>query len=157
MTKKLAKLAEEGGESQLITTIRESAASIWLAGVGAYCRAQEEGGKLFDVLVKEGEAVENSASKTAQYAISGVRSTMTGTWDKLEQVFVDRVACALHSLNVATKHDIDALANRVAELSKATDKLAKAMDGTKVQFRAHKSGAVATRKPAARTQTRTHS
>jgi len=157
MAKKLAELAEEGGESQLVTTIRESAASIWLAGLGAFFKVQEEGGKLFDALVKEGEAIENRASKTAQEAMSDVRSTVTGTRDKVEEVFVDRLACALHNLNVATKHDIDALAKRVAELTKVADQLSKKMEKTEAKLRAHKTKAVASRKPAAKTQTRTHS
>ena len=100
-------------------TIRDSATNIWLAGLGAFSKAQEEGGKLFEALVKEGEAVQNRTSKSAQEAISDVRSKATGTWDKLEQVFVDRVARALTSLNVPTKHDIDVLAKRVEELTKA--------------------------------------
>ena len=55
MVKKLNELAGEGGESNLTATIRDSAANIWLAGLGAFAKAQEEGGKLFEALVKEGE------------------------------------------------------------------------------------------------------
>ena len=151
------KHAELEGESHLVTTIRESATSIWLAGLGAFSKAQEEGGKLFEALVKEGEAVQNRASKAAQEAMSDVRSTATGTLDKLEHVFAAGVAGALHSLNVATKHDIDNLAKRVAELSKATDKLSNRMEGTKAKFRAHKPEAVATKRTAAKMHSRTHS
>lgn len=123
MVKKLNELAGEGGDTHLVQTIRESAQNIWLAGLGAFAKAQEEGGKLFDALVKEGEAVQNRASKTAQDALSDAKSKATGTWDKLEQVFVDRVQRALHSLDVPTKHDIDALSKRVHELTKVADKL----------------------------------
>ena len=123
MIKKLNELAGEGSESGLVSTIRESAAKIWLAGLGAFSKGQEEGGKLFDALVKEGEAVQNRASKSAQDAISDARSKATGTWDKLEHVFVERVQRALHSLDVPTKHDIDALSKRVHELTKVADKL----------------------------------
>jgi|SRR5208337_2307850 len=148
MVKKLHELAGEGSESHLVATIKDSAANIWLAGLGAFSKAQDEGGKLFEALVKEGEAVQNRASKSAQEAISDVRSKATGTWDKLEQVFVDRVARALTSLNVPTKHDIDALAKRVEELTKATTKLSHNLEesgGAK-----HKTEAVA-KKAAART------
>jgi poly(hydroxyalkanoate) granule-associated protein len=128
MVKKLSELAEGGGESHLVSTIRDSAAKIWLAGLGAFSKGQEEGGKLFDALVKEGEAVQNRASKSAQEAISDVRGKATGTWDKLEQVFVDRVEKALHTLGVPTKHDIDSLSKRVHELTKVAEKLSAALE-----------------------------
>jgi poly(hydroxyalkanoate) granule-associated protein len=128
MIKKLHELAEQGGDSGLATTVRESAANIWLAGLGAFAKAQEEGGKLFEALVKEGEAVQKRASKSAQEAIGDARTKATGTWDKLEQVFVDRVSRALTSLNVPTKGDIDDLAKRVEELTKATTKLSHSLE-----------------------------
>ena len=128
MIKKLHELAEQGGDSGLATTVRESAANIWLAGLGAFAKAQEEGGKLFEALVKEGEAVQKRASKSAQEAIGDARTKATGTWDKLEQVFVDRVSRALTSLNVPTKGDIDELAKRVEELTKATTKLSHSLE-----------------------------
>ncbi len=145
MVKKLNELAGQGGEGNLAVTIRDSATNIWLAGLGAFAKAQEEGGKLFDALVKEGEAVQNRASKSAQEAITDARTKATGTWDKLEQVFVDRVSRALTSLNVPTKHDIDVLTKRVEELTKATTKLSHALEegGTK-----HKEVPVAKKAPA---------
>ncbi len=130
MIKKLNELAGEGSESGLVSTIRESATKIWLAGLGAFSKGQEEGGKLFDALVKEGEAVQNRASKSAQEAITDARSKATGTWDKLEHVFVERVQRALHSLDVPTKHDIDALSKRVHELTKVADKLSAHLEET---------------------------
>ena len=147
MIKKLNELAGEGGESGLVSTIRESAAKIWLAGLGAFSKGQEEGGKLFEALVKEGEAVQNRASKSTQDAISEARTKATGTWDKLEQVFVERVQRALHSLDVPTKHDIDGLSNRVHELTKVADRLS-----------AHLGEAESAAKPAAKKpSTRAHS
>ncbi|MBJ7532986.1 phasin family protein [Rhodomicrobium vannielii ATCC 17100] len=128
MGKKLNELAGEGSDTHLVQTIRDSAANIWLAGLGAFAKAQEEGGKLFEALVKEGEAVQNRTSKQAQEAISDVKTKATGTWDKLEQVFVDRVARALHSLDVPTKNDIDALSKRVHELTKVAEKLSAKLD-----------------------------
>jgi len=128
MVKKLQELAGDGGEGHLVATIRDSATNIWLAGLGAFAKAQEEGGKLFEALVKEGEAVQNRASKSAQEALTDVRGKATGTWDKLEQVFVDRVDRALKSLNVPTKHDIDTLAKRVEELTKVARKLSESLE-----------------------------
>jgi len=130
MVKKLSETAGEGGESGLVSTIRDSATKIWLAGLGAFSKGQEEGGKLFEALVKEGEAVQNRASKSAQEAITDARFKATGTWDKLDQVFVERVQRALHSLDVPTKHDIDALSKRVHDLTKVADKLSAHLEET---------------------------
>ena len=41
-------------DNQLVQTVRDSAQQIWLAGLGAFSKAQEEGGKVFETLVKEG-------------------------------------------------------------------------------------------------------
>jgi hypothetical protein len=50
MGKKLKELAGDVTESQLASTVKESAQQIWLAGLGAFAKAQEEGGKVFDAL-----------------------------------------------------------------------------------------------------------
>lgn len=122
MAKTMKHLAGGMGDGQL-AAIKDSANQIWLAGLGAFSRAQEEGGKLFDSLVKEGEKVQHRASKAAGETIADVREKATGTWGKLEKVFEDRVAQALHSLNVPTKKDIDTLTKRVSELTAVTKKL----------------------------------
>jgi cell division septum initiation protein DivIVA len=49
-----------------------------------------------------------------------------GTWDKLEQVFQERVARALGQLGVYTSSDVDRLSERVNELSEAVNALLKA-------------------------------
>jgi poly(hydroxyalkanoate) granule-associated protein len=122
MVKKLKALAA-GNDTQLVATIRESATQIWLAGLGAFAKAQEEGGKVFEALVKEGESVQDRAKKVADEKFSEVKSKATENWDKLEQVFEDRVARALNSLSVPSKRDIDDLSARVHELTLATKKL----------------------------------
>ena len=128
MIKKLSSLAGDVGDNQLVNTIRESTNNIWLAGLGAFAKAQEEGGKLFEALVKEGEAVQKRTSRTAGEAMTEIKDRATGTWDKLEQVFEDRVARALRSLAVPTKADIDALSKRVAELTAVAEKLSATME-----------------------------
>ena len=117
MVKKLTELAKGKGDSELAALIKNSANQIWLAGLGAFAKAQEEGTKVFETLVKEGEAVQDRAKKTADDKIAEVRKQATGSWDKLEQVFEERVARALHSLNVPTRKDIEHLGRRVSELT----------------------------------------
>ena len=49
-----------------------------------------------------------------------------GTWDKLEQVFEDRVERALSKLGVYTQNDVVRLSQRVDALSDAVNELIKA-------------------------------
>ena len=123
MAKKLKALAEDTSDSELAAQIRDSANNIWLAGLGAFVKAQEEGGKVFNALVKEGETVQKRAKEAASSRISEINVRAGTTWDKLEQVFEDRVARALHGLNVPTKKDIDKLSKRVAALTTVVEKL----------------------------------
>jgi poly(hydroxyalkanoate) granule-associated protein len=120
MAKKAKKSAKKGGDYELVAQIRGSANEIWLAGLGAFADAQKEGSKLFDALVKQGEAIQKRATETAGQAFSDVRATALKSWDKLEKVFEDGVAHALHTLNVPTKKEFDKLSRRIAELGSAT-------------------------------------
>lgn len=129
MAKKLKELAGKEDEVGLAGTVRESAHNIWLAGLGAFAKAQEEGGRFFESLVKEGEAVQQHARKTADEKIAEVNTMASGTWERLEQVFEDRVARALRGLGVPTGKDVEQLSARVSELTKVVEKLADKMDG----------------------------
>jgi poly(hydroxyalkanoate) granule-associated protein len=123
MGNKLKHLGSSEIDGQFVAAIRDSANQIWLAGLGAFAKAQEGGTKLFETLVQEGEKVQKRATKAASDTITEVKEQATGTWGKLERVFEDRVSQALHGLNVPTKKDVDALSRRVSELTAVTKKL----------------------------------
>ncbi|WP_407351473.1 phasin family protein [Luteimonas sp. R10] len=108
--------------------LSESAQQIWLAGVGAFGRAQAEGAKLFEALVKEGLSVEQHARKFAggradvvrdavESSVGQARHRATDTWDRLEKVFEDRVQRALVKLGVPSRDDLADLARRVDTLT----------------------------------------
>ncbi len=113
-------------ENQLTQTVKESAHQIWLAGLGAFSKAQEEGSKVFDALVKEGESIQKKTRQVADEQMAAVAGKATGTWDRLEHVFEDRVARALSSLGVPSKKDIDKLSKRVVELTAVVQQLTEA-------------------------------
>lgn len=119
MTKKFKTLSE----NQLSQTVRDSANQIWLAGLGAFSKAQEEGKVVFDALVREGESIQKKTRKVADEKVALVAGKAGGTWDRLEHVFEDRVAKALGSLGVPVKKDIEKLSKRVAELTAVVQKL----------------------------------
>jgi poly(hydroxyalkanoate) granule-associated protein len=142
MPKKLRELANEAPESQLAVKVRESANQIWLAGLGAFAKAQQEGAKMFEALVVEGERFQERTKTAADERIAEMRTKATGTWDKLEQVFEDRVARALHSLSVPSRKDVDVLSRRVAELTEIAKKLSGEMEETEshtTRRRTHKA------------------
>lgn len=125
-------------------SILDSSRQIWLAGLGAFARAQAEGRKVFDALVRQGESVEASTRRAAAetaHAARNVAQTRAkemqkmagGTWDRLEKVFEDRVARALSRLGVHTQADVDRLAARVDALAEAVNELVKARSGARAQ------------------------
>ena len=143
MPKKLTEVASESGELQFAARIRESANQIWLAGLGAFSKAQQEGAKMFEALVAEGEKVQERTKTEAGERLTEVREKATGAWDKLEQVFEERVARVLHRLNVPSRKDIDVLSKRVVELTQTTKKLSHEMEAEEhaARGRAHRARA----------------
>ena len=129
-----------GDAKELSKSVLESSRQIWLAGLGAFSRAQAGGMQVFDSLVRQGEAVETrtrqaasdtatAARNAAQAKAKEMQQMAGGTWDKLEKVFEDRVARALSRLGVHTQSDVDRLAARVDALSEAVNQLIKATGG----------------------------
>lgn len=122
---------------QMSRSIVESAQQIWMAGVGAFTRAQGEGSKLFEALVKEGMTIEQTTRKLATGKVDAVRDAVedrvgvvreraVDTWDRLEKVFEDRVQRALNRLGVPSREDLTDLIGRVNELTAELRKLSKA-------------------------------
>lgn len=141
MVKKLKKMAEQKAaspagllDSQLAGAVKASAQQIWLAGMGAFAKAQEEGGKVFDALVKEGVSLQRKTQAVAGERlgdVTGKMSAMAGevtqkagaSWDKLESIFEARTAKAMRTLGVPTAQDLAALNARLDALSAAVEAL----------------------------------
>ncbi len=144
-------------------SITESAQQIWLAGMGAFNRAQAEGSKLFETLVRDGLSLEQTARKFAGGHATVMRGAVEGrvdqareravdTWDKLEKVFEERVQRALETLGVPGRDDLNALTQRVEKL---TDELRKLHGGaSKPTKAAAKPKAKPTAKPKAKSATK---
>ncbi|NHZ35660.1 phasin family protein [Massilia rubra] len=133
MTKKLNPQAVED-DSQLADAVRTSAHQIWQAGLGAFAKAQEEGSRVFSKLVQEGNDLQKRTRSMAEDKAGGVAEgaasvaelvarQASGSWDKMEQVFEDRVTRALAGMGVPTRAEVEALAVRVEELGKLVAQL----------------------------------
>lgn len=128
MVKKHRNSSSRAGDSALAGTIKDSAAQIWLAGLGAFSKAQAEGGKVFEALVKEGGLLQRHTREVTEDKVAEVTDKVSKvandlskqaneTWDKLEQVFEARVARALKTLGVPTSKELEALSARLDALA----------------------------------------
>jgi poly(hydroxyalkanoate) granule-associated protein len=147
MVKKLQKMAAKKDaaasglfDSQLAGAVKGSAQQIWLAGMGAFAKAQAEGGKVFEALVKEGSRLQRKTQGLAEERLGDVSGRMSAmasdvssragaSWDKLEGIFEERTAKALARLGVPTAKDVAALSRRVDELAAAVGKMGKPARG----------------------------
>jgi poly(hydroxyalkanoate) granule-associated protein len=135
MVKKLQKnKPTKAAGIHLSGSVKDSAQQIWQAGLGAFTRAQAEGSKAFESLVKEGVSIQRKTQAAAEEKISEATAKMStmatdistkasGQWDKLENIFEERVAKALNKLGVPSAKDVAALIARIDELNKAVQKL----------------------------------
>jgi poly(hydroxyalkanoate) granule-associated protein len=137
MVKKSQKAsADKKAAPPFSSSVKDSAQQIWLAGLGAFSKAQQEGSKVFDTLVKEGHSIQRKTHAAAEERFSEAASRMSdmatdiqskvgNRWDKLETIFEDRVAKALSKLGVPLAKEVSDLAARVEQL----DKRIQAMNG----------------------------
>jgi len=143
-----ASTAESLGQSMM-----DSAQKIWLAGLGAYSRARSDGDGMFNNLVEQGKTLRDRARGAADQALGTVRAQADATlgqaqgqWDKLEQVFEDRVSRSLNRLGVLTSREVDDLARQVRELNESVQSLMRAQAGTARKAAGKSSRAAAPRK-----------
>jgi len=122
---------EDQNAAQFADQLRASAQQIWLAGLGAFAKAQEEGGKMFEALVREGSALQRKTQTDAGERIAEAANRMAGlagelsarAGDRLEDLFEGRVAKAVGHLGMASAKDVERLAARVDELERAVARL----------------------------------
>ncbi|EGJ10030.1 phasin family protein [Rubrivivax benzoatilyticus] len=126
--------AAQRSDKAMAGAVRDSAQQIWLAGMGAFAKAQEEGGRVFEALVKEGVHLQRKTQAVAEEKLGEVTDRMTAmagsvtaragqNWDKLEAIFEQRTAKALSRLGVPTAKDVQALVDRVDALAAAVERL----------------------------------
>jgi len=144
MVKKLKAMADKKNaagntlfDSALANSVKESAQQIWLAGMGAFSKAQAEGKQVFESLVKEGASLQKKTQSVAEEKFDEVTSRMTSMaddvtakagkqWDKLESIFEERTAKALQKLGVPSSKDVQSLMDRIDALQAQVGARAKA-------------------------------
>lgn len=108
--------------------LKDSLHQIWLAGLGAFATAEEEGGRLFRSLVKKGRTYEKSvkipvdkAAETVKGTVQDVRSKAGKTMKRFEAALDDHVDAALTRIGVPTQKEIATLTRKVDRLTKKLD------------------------------------
>lgn len=107
--------------------LRKYTQQIWLAGLGAFSRAEEEGGKLFDNLVKIGEDLESKTREIADSAVGEVRGRVlekaTDTRERVEKAFDDRITGALTRLGIPSQRDLEQINQRLELLTEVIQEM----------------------------------
>ena len=140
----------------LSDNVKEQAQQIWLAGLGAFAKAQQDGTKAFEKLVSDGITMQRKVHTTAEeklaeatqkatQAAHTLSERATGQWGKLENIFEDRVAKALHSLGLPSAAEMEALHARVAALEAQLGGKAKAATKTNTKPAAKSATKAATK------------
>lgn len=112
-----------------IPVVQEAAESIYLAGLGAFALAEEEGTRVFENLVKKGKGLDKVNKARVQKLLTQVEGKVGDVREGAEHTFgritapIDAgVTTALHRLGVPTRKEIALLTKRVEELTKSVEK-----------------------------------
>lgn len=109
----------QGTAEGLAHRLGESAQQVWLAGLGAFNRAQQEGSKLFDSLVQDGQAYERRSRDehqapgtlrdSVQSGLGQARQKSARTWEKVETAFDEQVQSVLRRLQIPSHEEVSQL------------------------------------------------
>ncbi|KTB96251.1 phasin family protein [Pseudomonas syringae] len=121
----------EDEQASTLSDVRLYARKIWLAGLGAYSRVNEEGTQYVKALIRTGEQTEKEVLKTVDETrvtanseiesikgeVSGVKGRVDAQLGRIEGAFDRRVAKALNRIGIPSKHDVDTLSAKLDELT----------------------------------------
>ncbi len=105
----MSKQKNTNTDQDIAQMVKHSAHQIWLAGLGAFVKSQQEQNQLFDDLVVEGEAVEKRCREDKHNCARHLPSKPQSSWDKIEHSFEKRVTKTVESLNMPSRKEIDDL------------------------------------------------
>ena len=120
----------------VLAEVKQYTRKAWLAGLGAYAKAGQEGYDYFKELVKTGETVEKDGKKLVNKKIDAVNErvddlksdavqAVEGRLEQIENAFDKRVARALNRVGMPSRNDLDALSVRLEQLSALVEHAAK--------------------------------
>ena len=115
------------GSRKSALDFRKYTKQIWLAGLGAFSRAEEEGSKMFDTLVKVGEELESKTVEITDQTVNKVaektKESVTDTKDKVEKLLDHGVSTSLNKIGLVTAKDVQHLEGLIIALHQKVDAL----------------------------------
>ena len=115
------------------------AREIWLAGLGALSRVEEEGDKIFRDLVQRGESYEARRRQQLEGVTSGLRERqealthdvterLENATESVDRAVSDTLSGTLGRIGVPTRTEVRGLSRKVGELSKKLDALSQMLE-----------------------------
>ena len=125
--------------SNLPDEVSSRAREIWLAGLGALSRLEEEGDKVFRNLVDRGEDYEQKRREQIEDATSnlqkqqeslteGVTKHIDDATKSVEKAVSDTFSGTLNRIGVPTRDEVQGLSKKVGDLSAKLDALSAMLD-----------------------------
>lgn len=145
MTDTKRKDKETIGFADLPNELSERGREVWLAGLGALARVEEEGEKLFKDLVKRGEQFEargreqieasmhtlTEQQKRATESMSAATKAFTDTAQSVERAVSNTLTDTLGRVGMPTRNEVEELSTKVSTLSEKLDALSAALEARK--------------------------
>lgn len=108
--------------------LAEAGHSLWLAGLGAAKRVEEEGRDLFDSMVERGRKVEKRQFKSIDRTLADTGRRVRELSERVQTRFGGGLRDTLHRLGVATRDDLEALSGRLEALDRKLEQTAEKHD-----------------------------
>ncbi len=110
---------------------RKYTKQIWLAGLGAFSRAEDEGNRLFDSLVKVGEELESKTSDIADNTVGVVEEVkgrvsgrVSDTKERVERALDERFNSTVSRIGFASHREVAQLVELIERLERKIDLMA---------------------------------
>ena len=113
---KKEKKSQAEREFDALEKIEDSAHKIWLAGLGAFSKAEQEGGKLFKSLIKEGASVEEQYREHLVGSVKKAASTTASTFDFMEEMFAKRMSEVIDRVQRPAAESMEAIVKQMGDL-----------------------------------------
>lgn len=107
-----------------VDQLRETGRNVWLAGLGVFARAEEEGRDLFDHLVERGRKFETRQFKSLDRSVARTSDQLKEWGDRVQGTVQDGLQGFLHRVGLPSRDDLDHLSSRITTLSKKVDQVA---------------------------------
>lgn len=128
---RLLKKKAEAEQESAVSDVRLYARKIWLAGLGAYSWAEQEGSEYIKELIRTGEETEKKAKHVIDQKVEAANTELDAFNDdvaetvdavesrleRIENAFDRRVASALNRIGIPSRHDVDALSAKLDGLT----------------------------------------